>query len=140
MTNGGHRTEVEKPDGGRQAEWSDSAPSNSLPLPWTHCAAEKVKRCRPISGSLPVFVFSLCSHSQSTIMLTCLSCQTSLFCIHGRIVIYPESCNLFHYTALMTDPNSRRLTNSGNATICNGKDSVGSDSVHHTGSTSPLEP
>ena len=58
----------------------------------------------------------------------------------GRVAIYPESRNLFHYTALMTDPNSRRLTNSGNATICNGKDSVGSDSVHHTGSTSPLEP
>ena len=31
---------VEKPDGGRQAEWSDSAPSNFLPLPWTHCAAD----------------------------------------------------------------------------------------------------
>ena len=38
----------------------------------------------------------------------------------GRVAIYPESRNLFHYTALMTDPNSRGLTNSGNATICNG--------------------
>ena len=27
---------VEKADGGRQVEWSDSAPSNFLPLPWTH--------------------------------------------------------------------------------------------------------
>ena len=38
----------------------------------------------------------------------------------GRVAIYPESRNLFHYTALMTNPNSRGLTNSGNATICNG--------------------
>ena len=37
MTNGGHGTELleRKPDGGGQAEWSDSAPSNFLPLPWT---------------------------------------------------------------------------------------------------------
>ena len=30
-----HGCSGEKPDVGRQAEWSDSAPSNFLPLPWS---------------------------------------------------------------------------------------------------------
>ena len=46
--------------------------------------------------------------------------RSAIFCCWTSGNIYPESRNLFHYTALMTDPNSRGLTNSGNATICNG--------------------
>ena len=137
MTNGGHGTELPE----RNLMVADRLSGQIVPplisyhyhgrhAAQTLLGSEKMMPQLKICVFTTHFSFSCFSETLKTDSPVCL---THIYILHPwtNSNIYPESRNLFHYTALMTDPNSWRLTNSGNATICNGRGPAGSDGVYY---------